>query len=397
MTQSQIHARSYHMSQREESKTDLDDLEVLNQFKDIWKRKQYRMLPTPITSYLRRDRRVSSTAQCLWVFLFEQVYFEENWQLVISKAKVMEIAEEFGRCIKSISRLLNVLTKLGYLKKGGNEFIYQVRFPTDAVNEILEKDDDREVAKSKLKQPRKNSDKNVQGHGAVQPQKTKMSICVDKNVLYTFNNINIKNNNNNALKPKLGVTPATDSSPPVVVSDINNNTDADLEFAKTKVEELNQKIKAETHSLPGLSSQQREVVFKRIKSLDVKRFNLNARITEVETKRIRRAEKAVSEKYWQDDAKQMYLHPGERKLTEFQYHSLRKQLSQFGYDPGKLNRLTNELIFEIRFGSLRQSNRNQATMSIEHGINIGIKLLRENRWRTPADMDNLKKLQSGGV
>ncbi|MEO8964678.1 MAG: hypothetical protein ABI370_08405 [Gammaproteobacteria bacterium] len=50
----------------------------------------------------------------------------------------------------------------------------------------------------------------------------------------------------------------------------------------------------------------------------------------------------------------------------------------------------NEIIYAVRFGSLRIA-QNGDILSITHAVSIALKLLRENRWQTPAPMKQKEK------
>jgi hypothetical protein len=54
--------------------------------------------------------------------------------------------------------------------------------------------------------------------------------------------------------------------------------------------------------------------------------------------------------------------------------------------------LINEIVFEIRFGSLVKSQDKKDPLDIEMAVNIALKLVREGRWSTPSMLKKSKLL-----
>ena len=77
---------------------------------------------------------------------------------------------------------------------------------------------------------------------------------------------------------------------------------------------------------------------------------------------------------------------GKRVISPFAFKYLEKNLSAFHSDSFHIAKLLNEIIYEVRFGSLRFSKTTGAEILIQHAINIALKLIREGRWQTPADL-----------
>lgn len=74
---------------------------------------------------------------------------------------------------------------------------------------------------------------------------------------------------------------------------------------------------------------------------------------------------------------------GNRPLSQFTIKRLIRALVAYGYQGNALNCLINEIVFEIRFGSLINCNKTKTPLSIDNAVNISLKLVRENRWSTP--------------
>lgn len=84
-----------------------------------------------------------------------------------------------------------------------------------------------------------------------------------------------------------------------------------------------------------------------------------------------------------NDSSFMLSKAGDRPLSQLTFKRLVKSLCCYGYKGNALNGLTNEIVFEIRFGSLMKCNRTKDALSIDNAVNIALKLVREKRWTTP--------------
>ncbi|MBS0358903.1 MAG: HTH domain-containing protein [Proteobacteria bacterium] len=80
------------------------------------------------------------------------------------------------------------------------------------------------------------------------------------------------------------------------------------------------------------------------------------------------------------------------RVSSFTFKRLVKELKHCGRDDEWLPWLINEIIYEVRFGSLRKSKTTGKRLSLDHGINIALKLVREGRWTTPMALRFDKKM-----
>jgi transposase len=80
------------------------------------------------------------------------------------------------------------------------------------------------------------------------------------------------------------------------------------------------------------------------------------------------------------------------RISSFTFKRLVKELKLYGRDDEWLPWLINEIIYEVRFGSLTKSKVTGKRLSLDHGINIALKLVREGRWTTPTALRFNKKL-----
>lgn len=87
--------------------------------------------------------------------------------------------------------------------------------------------------------------------------------------------------------------------------------------------------------------------------------------------------------------------PGERLLSHSDFQYLQNQLDGLrvrgiiASEPQKQNQILHEIIYEVRFGSLKTRAADQKPMGIYHGMHVALKLVREGRWATPAGLNAL--------
>lgn len=81
--------------------------------------------------------------------------------------------------------------------------------------------------------------------------------------------------------------------------------------------------------------------------------------------------------------------PGANPINSFSFNRITKTLQNYGYSGMKLNILINEIIFEVRFGSLLFCNQTKERLHTNHAISIALKLVRDGRWTTPVLMKKI--------
>ena len=134
---------------------------------------------------------------------------------------------------------------------------------------------------------------------------------------------------------------------------------------------------------------------KRFYQLQLFAKQMERKITEIRKKSAINQKHRIQLQALQEDHNWINSQPGDRQLKKFQFNRLQKALSSLGYIGKSLTRLINEVISEIRFGSLcRQQNTSEA-LNIDYAINIAVKLVREQRWQCPTGLKKL--LFSHGV
>ena len=74
-------------------------------------------------------------------------------------------------------------------------------------------------------------------------------------------------------------------------------------------------------------------------------------------------------------------------MDELNYRRLSQALMDLDYQGEERNRLLNEVIYAIRFGSLRIKQGSEKPLPMEHAINIALKLVRAGRWCQPEGVE----------
>jgi hypothetical protein len=177
----------------------------------------------------------------------------------------------------------------------------------------------------------------------------------------------IKNNNNS-----------------VVVS-VTEKKATDQTILQQQIQELEQLLAAETKELDKLKDH--NLRYDQIKKtrtiagqLHVATLALEQRKKQIQAA----AETKQNQMKINSDTQLMFQKSGDRPVSPFTFKRLVESLKSYGYSDNTLNCLTNEIIFEARFGSLANCNKSKSPLSLDNAINIGLKLVREKRWSTPA-------------
>jgi hypothetical protein len=76
--------------------------------------------------------------------------------------------------------------------------------------------------------------------------------------------------------------------------------------------------------------------------------------------------------------------PGDRALSKSQLERLERELTALNYQGNSYATLFNEIVCEVRFGSLTVKKDKSGELPIAHAVSVAIKLVREGRWSTPA-------------
>ena len=86
-----------------------------------------------------------------------------------------------------------------------------------------------------------------------------------------------------------------------------------------------------------------------------------------------------------------YLHKiGQRQLTSEEIDWLKTSINEIvGDNTEKIDIISNEIAYQVRFGNLQVSYQTGKTMTVKHGVNIALKKLRTGEWSRPTGMSRV--------
>ena len=88
------------------------------------------------------------------------------------------------------------------------------------------------------------------------------------------------------------------------------------------------------------------------------------------------------------DATYIANQKGNRVVDQLTLHRIEKILTSKYSDKPTINRLTNEIVFAVRFDSLVKQRESGAELSIPHAVNIALKKIAQQEWTTPQKFQN---------
>lgn len=392
------------------------------------KTKEFTLTATCLLEALLTDPQLLAESSKLWQILFNRARFNENLEVKIS---YRELASILGKSIRSICRYITDLVQHNYLSIQNNYLVNDgqtvnsifVRFPKKAVATALQNKDrlksdvpsdttelntnlasDTHGSQVKLKSYNKNK------HGVlpnavriVAAAINRISSSTDKVDNGLADNFVVANN---SIDYEYKITNNTGLGVKPIVVDINSNkseqtstTNAQSTTPENQLASLQQQLNTKKQELM-LLKQSLETLQQRLSSTtdSITRFDLMRKFTEydalvhVETHTIERLEKTLViheqrfsySKELHSNSDYINQQLGNRKLSAFTLKRLQHELQENGYYAEQQTLLMNEIVHEVRFGSLVQSNKTQQQLPIEHAVNIALKLVREKRWVTPA-------------
>lgn len=343
--------------------------------------KEYTLTSTFLIERVLTDPRLTGCSSKLWQLLFNEARFNDNLEVEIPYSK---LANRLGKSTRTICRTIKILVDHGYLqiencfyRSGGQKANrISVRFPAALMTDA-KKTKDRGKAKHievrenihyvdfSVAEPMTACDKVVIGEGDISDRP---------------NNI-IKNNNksNNNSTARFETTHVKEKNAVVVDKDF-------------KIQELEQRIQT-------LYLQQKEAEVAWLNEIDAsKKYDRSRQFGEChgdyETA-LQQLEQLKKQKHQttqeknkvsmiEENPEWMKNRVGDRTISEFTFKRLSNTLNQFNLSAEEKNKLTNEIIFEVRFGSLVKSNQTQHIMPIDYAVNVALKLVREGRWCAPS-------------
>lgn len=317
--------------------------------------KEYTLVSTTLLNIILIDRKLNAQTANLWQILYNKARFTNELTITI---RYRELANITGKSIRTINRYISTLVQHGYLdikenhsNSGGKiANTIRIRIPQTTFDALKLQPNRNKVKNSKTLKKDKND---MGGH--------------DKNDI-TNNNIKNKNTKNNNVVVKF--------------SNDSHGTKGLASFNKTinKAEKLLLTLKEKTEPQDKIKKYDhiREISmiesFIHLKKKQFKRVETNNQLAQT---RINNQETLLNEENY------MYKKTGERALSTFEFNRLKKGLIKTGVLATTIPKLLNEIIFAIRYDSLKIELETEQELSINHAINIAIKLVREKRWETP--------------
>ena len=401
---------------------------------DVNRHKEYTLIATDLLESVLTDTRLNAQTTKLWQILFNKARYNPNLEIKISYSY---LGKKLGKSTRTIARYVDLLQKSGYLvvthnfdNKGGQRpSTISIRVPEFSIEHIKKRKD--RPTKNRLESNEslilENKKTNLTTYEVEITQQTSLETTLKQerdepfNVLCeTFNDGLIKSDiTQTSTAPKDIEIYAQCVATEIITQpldnidreghdnnvlhkdnnkkDINKNNNNTVvaflqdEELKSKRINLEQEIKLlqdqhieETKQLTTIKD--KALLYDQIKKTN--ELDTALRLAKMSLERVNKEinENDLSNKTEAtlNNNSNFILHKqGERPLTQFTFKRLVRSLKKYGYQGNILNSLINEIIFEVRFGSLIKCNKTQTPLSLDNAINIGLKLIRENRWSTP--------------
>lgn len=359
----------------------MEHIQSSNEILNLNESKEYTLLATSLTKHLLLDKNLSSTEKNIWIWFYQFAKLNEALEVNFPYS---EIAENFGISRRTVERCIANLISNSYLKikankaRGGRKSInsFFLCFPKSAINKIKQEPD----RKSKY-----FCDKNVVP-------------SADKNV-GAYNNKIQENTNNNIVVNFLDDSDGRLAEPPQVstYSSTENQDQTISEKEKTSKMQSSSQLKQEINDLESTKTKIEDKVnalyqkmnvtgdttlFQQIQSLNHQVSSYEIKINQLKTKiKAQQHEQLLNNRLQNTDWLFKKLCKGAGLSPALPKH-IKQKLSLLKIAKDKKSRLTNEILYAITQGSLRKTLDGQ-DMPANKGINIGFKLIRENRWQTP--------------
>lgn len=396
--------------------------------------KEYTLIATDLLESVLTDPRLNAQTSKLWQILFNKARYTPDLSIKLSYAY---LADKLGKSIRTIARYMESLQNSGYLilthnfdKNGGQRpSTISVRVPQFSIEHAKKKKDrlnknssinNEVLIKSKkepVSRPENYNHKNY-------PVNATESLDTAKNEIVLHGTILDINDDLNDTSPLevIDLTkipnekPFPEDSNKVTIKDIrkidrgghdinviqidNNKKDINKnnnnvvvpfleEVEKTKA--LQQEI---SHLEQQLSEGNKQISTIKNNELLYDQIKRNSRIEaslHLAKIALDRQQKNMIENAKQNEINSKLTNnpnfiqekAGDRHISKFTFKRLVKTLMSYGYSGTVLNALTNEIVFEVRFGTLINCNKTNKPLSLDNAINIGLKLVREKRWSTP--------------
>lgn len=351
--------------------------------------KEFTLIATKLQEQLLNEANLNDGAKKCWLYMYNLSRFNSNLEVTISYT---ELSKKLSRTRRTIIRYINALEKFGYLNKIDNyddqhnakPNTFYVRAPKDIIETIIHYKDRKKSNQLKTKVcdkdntsldfKEKPSAENLSGVTSATPDPSDKVVTEIKNNNIINNNNNVVVNFNHKISNEINLS-CLEDNPPIR----NELIDLDKQIHALKELEVieSKKLKEYQGNTILIHSQLNKIgsLVNQINELEQTKQNL---VADSKTKAKREIPNELSQK------PDFYLNKiGEVSIAQKTYQRVLNRLKSMGYEKESLNQLTNEIIYEVRFGSLTRSYKTEQEFRGEHAVNVALKLVREGRWSTP--------------
>lgn len=345
--------------------------------------KEYTLTATYLLESILKNSALCGHAAKLWQILFNKGRFNKDLSVQIS---YKELGESLNKSPRTIIRYVKSLEECGYLivnkrfyKNGGRTTnLLKIRAPLAVIKNAQKQ-------KNRLStQPQ--SEITFQTNAAklpflTRPPHDKCDTEGYDTFVITNNNIKTDNNNNSSSHEN----PSHDS---VVVSaqisTISNDSTVTqlsehLKCLKNKTDTLQQAWLSES------DNSKKAQKFLQLREMEAAIESLQIHL-EQQQQIVNRVTNSTEPNQLMDNNRfcpNRISH--QRAITSTQALKIRQALAKIGIEGSYGTRLTNEIIYEARFGSLARNNITHTENSLERAINIALKLVREKGGQVQLD------------
>jgi hypothetical protein len=403
---------------------------------EVNKSKEYTLIATDLLESVLTDPNLNAQTTKLWQILFNLARYNANFEIKVSYSY---LAKKLGKSARTISRYIESLQNTGYIiikhnfdKRGAQRpSTLSVRVPQLSIDQARNKKNrstknysatNESLIKNNIERPEFTEDtisianscaisqepaelKNViretfQGHSDIQENhhNTPDINSADHGLLNQTQE-NLDNPSYSLLaKTDRGEYDTSVIQKDIIEKEINNNNNSVVSFLQEKeqVTILKDKIEHLEQQLVKGNQQQTDITDHSLLYDQIKKNSQIEAALHLARIALEKAQRTIQDQTKQQTTKSeltnnlnlMLEKTGERRLSTFTFKRLIKSLMTYGYSGNTLNMLVNEIVFEARFGSLINCNKTKNTLSLDKAINIGLKLVREKRWCTPALLEN---------
>lgn len=360
--------------------------------------KKYTLIATDLINNLLVNANLSAGAVKLWQYLYSKATFNNDLKFSISYQGLSDI---FQKSLRTIQRYVVNLKENGYVfieenfnSSGQQANTFYLRFPqseiasfrtskdrkpspTQPETKVMDSDRPHCTIVEKNEPVLKTAVSNESSSGTeyMNPKTKNVIPRGDISDIHNTNILTINKNNN----------------PVVVLSfdeTITNLAESSLELEKQRFEKLTHQ-RDDAYQVWLEARQKKELpdvinkTWHYFGELDTAVHLAKLKLEDLQKTVARQTQKAAEITTYQINPRFMLERAGDRVLSEFTYKRLVRELDSLGFQRQQKNQLINEIVFEIRFGSLTKSNKTGEELSLDNAMNISLKLVKEQRWGTP--------------